>query len=168
MVAIQMHHDGGDNLRVFIADHLRHRGGIHPLQAFDARALVALQDAVDQVRGLVVAQRLPQHGTDVLIGIDKVDAAFRLTMEFAQYRLHLLAASLAHAGHRHAQLLHILGTEILEHFGGFLVPQCQHQDSRLSQAVVIAHSLTIHSLAISAVILGFNLANSRTWASISA
>jgi len=43
---------------MFVADHFGDAGGIQPFQAFDAGAFVALQDAVDEVRRLVVAERL--------------------------------------------------------------------------------------------------------------
>jgi hypothetical protein len=64
-----MHHDSGDDLRMFIGDEVRYRTGIHPLQAFDAAGVAVVQDAVEQACGLVIAQCFIQHVADVVAGI---------------------------------------------------------------------------------------------------
>ena len=58
LVEVQVHQDRGDDLRVLVAHQLGHRARLHPLQAFDAADVAALQDAVEQQVGLVLAERL--------------------------------------------------------------------------------------------------------------
>ena len=58
LVEIQVHQDGRDDLRMLVAQQLGHRAGVHPLQALDAGDVGALQDAVDQQVGLVLAGAL--------------------------------------------------------------------------------------------------------------
>ncbi len=69
LVGAQVNQDRRHDLRVLVAQQLGHRDGVHPLQALDARDVAALDDAVDQQVGLVVTQRLAQHGLDVLVGV---------------------------------------------------------------------------------------------------
>ena len=67
MVELEVDQDGGDDLRVFVADQVGHGGRVHPLEAFDAGGVAAVHDARDQVGGAVVAERLGQHGLDQLV-----------------------------------------------------------------------------------------------------
>src|SRR5690606_10320505 len=46
MVALEMHDDGRHDLGMLVAYELRNGGCVHPLEAFDARDIAALQDAV--------------------------------------------------------------------------------------------------------------------------
>ena len=48
LVKVQMHQNGRHDLRMLIAQQLRHRRRVHPLQALDARDIAALQNAVNQ------------------------------------------------------------------------------------------------------------------------
>ncbi|MCU0814512.1 MAG: hypothetical protein MUC32_09450, partial [Burkholderiaceae bacterium] len=77
VVELEVHEDRGDDLRVLVAQQLGHRTGVHPLQALDARDVAALQDAVEQQVGLVLAERLAQHALDVLVGVGHQRAVLR-------------------------------------------------------------------------------------------
>src|SRR5690606_11774357 len=44
-VGLQVHQNGGDDLRVLVTDQLGHTGRIHPLQAFNAGGVAGIHDA---------------------------------------------------------------------------------------------------------------------------
>ena len=112
---LQVHQDGGDDLGVLVADQVGHRAGIHPLQAFDARGLAALEDAGDEVGGLVVAQGLGQHIADVGIRIHVHRGMFVVDgVEFFQHRFHPGPGHGTQGGHGVAELLHFPGAELLQ------------------------------------------------------
>ena len=135
LVALEMDHDGRDDLRVLVADQLRHRARTHPLQAFDAAGVAALQNAVDQRGGFVVAERLLQHVADVIVGGDAHRAAaFRLLAEFADHVFDFLAADRLQARHRRAYLLHFARTEVLEDLGRLVFAERHHQDRAFHDA----------------------------------
>jgi hypothetical protein len=107
-----------------IAQQLGHRDGVHPLQALDAGDVAALDDAVDQQVGLVVAQRLAQHGLDVLVGVGHQRAHFRgLGREPIQHAVDAIAADGLELGDGFAEVLDLLGLEVLEDLGGLLFTQ---------------------------------------------
>jgi hypothetical protein len=92
LVELQVHQDGGDDLRVLVAQQFGHRARVHPLQALDAGDVVALQDAVDQQVGLVLAQRLAQHGLHVLVGVGHQHVFVgRDVLEVLEHAVHALA-----------------------------------------------------------------------------
>jgi hypothetical protein len=138
LVALEVDQDGGDDLRVLVADQFGHRGGVHPLQAFDAGSVLAAQDARQQHRGLVVAQRLGQHLADVFVGVEpdrRIE--FGLGPERGQHVDHLAVLDRLHGGHRRAQLEHFARAEEFHHLGRFGFAQRQHQDRRLLYTIVI-------------------------------
>ena len=69
LVEVQVHQNRRQNLRVLVAQQLGHRQRVHPFQAFDARDITALQNAVNQQRRLVVAQRALQHRAHVVVRV---------------------------------------------------------------------------------------------------
>jgi NAD(P)-dependent dehydrogenase (short-subunit alcohol dehydrogenase family) len=87
---------------------------VHPLQAFDAGDVAALQDAVDQQRGLVVAQRTAQHGLHVVAGVGDQEALRACRVgELHQHLVDLVARDGAGLGDGFAQALHLFGRECL-------------------------------------------------------
>ena len=52
LVAVEMHQDGGDNLGMLAPDQFRHRGRIHPFEAFYAAGVAAFENAADDIGGL--------------------------------------------------------------------------------------------------------------------
>ena len=57
VIVFEVHQNGGNDLRVLVANEIGNRWRIHPFQAFNAIGVAALQNTRDQVRCLVVAER---------------------------------------------------------------------------------------------------------------
>ena len=135
MVTLQVHQNGGDDLRVLMADQLGHRGRIHPAQALDARDVAALHDAVDQHAGLVVAQRTFQHATHVGVGIMHQRALLRgLLMKTFQNLLDMVLGRVLGPGHHFAQSLYLLRCQVLEDFGCRFLAQGEQQHGGITGA----------------------------------
>ena len=129
LIRIKVGQHDGDDLRVLVAHQIGNRTGLHPLQRFEALGIAAEQDAVDQARGLVFAECAHQYATHVIVG---TDAEAGLGVEFGdkafQHFGGALARDIGQGRHRLADLLHILGTHVLEHFGGFRLTEGHQQD----------------------------------------
>ena len=136
VVELQVHQDGGDDLRVLVLDQVGDGGGVHPLQAFDAGRVAALQDARDQVGGLVVAQRLGQHGADhAFVNGERRPLGGEL-LQFVEHRLDLFARHGLDLRHGVAELLDLLRPEMLQYFGGLVLAQRQEQHGALFQPLI--------------------------------
>ena len=70
LVRIEVGEHDGDDLRMLEPDQLGHRARVHPLQRLEALAGAADVDAVDDARGLVLAERVDQHLAQELVGAD--------------------------------------------------------------------------------------------------
>ncbi len=128
-MALQMHHDGGDDLRVFVADHLGHQRRLHQVQRLDAIVLTgALVDVFEQRAGALLPQRLHQHRAD-MVGREQIDGAELLAVgvEFLQRLRHLLLGDLRHVGHRRTELLDLLGRQELEDLCGAVLVEAHDQ-----------------------------------------
>ncbi|MPN46343.1 hypothetical protein SDC9_193929 [bioreactor metagenome] len=140
VVVFEVDEDGGDDLRVLVLDQVGDGLCVHPLQAFDARGFAALQDARDQVGGLVVAERLGQHRADVVIGVYMDGRMFLdVLVKVVEHGLDRGPRHRLEGGHRMAELLHLARAEVLEHFGGVVLAQRDEQGRALFQSVVSWH-----------------------------
>ena len=138
MVALQVHQDGGDDLRVLVAHQLGHGRRIHPLQAFDAADIVALQDAVEQQVGLVLAERALEHRAHVfVVVVDQHAAVTRHLAELVQYLVELVVADALHARDGLAHALHLLRRQVLEDLAGVFLAQRHQQDGGVLDALVV-------------------------------
>src|SRR6201996_1741639 len=138
LVEVEVHQDRRDDLRVFVAQQLGHRAGVHPLERLDAGDVAALQDAVDQQAGLVLAERLAQHGLDVFVGVlHQHVLGLRDGAEAVEHAVHALARDRLHAGDGLAQLLHFLGRKVLEDGGGLFLAEGHQQDRCVLDALVV-------------------------------
>ena len=61
LVKINMDQNSRHDLWMFVAQQLGHCRGIHPLQALDARGIVAAQDPIEQQGRFVITQRPLEH-----------------------------------------------------------------------------------------------------------
>ena len=89
---IQDDTDGGDDLRMLMADEFGHGLAIHPFQAFYTRRFTRAQNAVEQRAGFVITQCLGQHAADVIIRVYAYrGVVFSLLPECGQHRGKLIA-----------------------------------------------------------------------------
>ena len=117
VVVFQMHQNGRDDLGVFVLDQVGDGRCVHPLQALDTRGFTCLQDARNQVGSLVVAQRLGQHGADVVVGVDMDGRVlFGYLEELVQDAFDLGAGNRFERRHGVADLLDLAWPQVLEHF----------------------------------------------------
>jgi hypothetical protein len=135
LVELEVHQDGGDDLRMLVADQVGHGGRIHPLQALDAGRVVAGHDAADQAGGAVVAERLGQHGLDGFVVDRHRRALGGLLGEVVDHFFDALARHLLQRRHGVAELLHFLRPEVLQDLGSLVLPQRQQEDGGLFYAV---------------------------------
>ncbi|KAF1070496.1 MAG: hypothetical protein GAK39_01977 [Variovorax sp.] len=173
LLVLQVHQDGGHDLRMLAAQQFGHRQRVHPFQAFDAGDIAALQDAVDQQRGLVVAQGALEHRAHIAAGVVHQQALRgRVIGKAVDDEVHLLARDAAHVRNGLAELLHFLGCEVLEHLGRFLLAQGDQQDGGVVQASFVhisairvwqaqVASPLIQVLTMLATAIGFCLASWR-------
>ncbi len=137
MVALQVDQDGGDDLRVFVADELGHRLRVHPLEAFDTGGIAPAEDAVEQGSGLVVAQRLGQHAADVFVRIQTQRGGLAgFGDEGFQHFVDFLEADVAQRRHGRAELLDLFRAQVFHDFGGLILAQGEHEDGTFLNAVV--------------------------------
>ena len=128
-----MHQNGGDNLRMFVADNIGHSLRLHIVEAFDpGRTFVFLEDIFQQAGGTVFTQRLDQHGTQIIIGIYVqrriLNRRFlKLRQDFRQ----LGVGDLTHVGHRHAQLLNFFIIQVVKDLGGLVLTERHQHDGAL-------------------------------------
>ena len=117
---------------MLVADHVRHRTRLHPLEAVQATGAAAEQDAVDQVAGLVLAQCRGEHLADVAVGTDAQAGLVADDLdELAHHLLDLLAVDVAHAGHGDADALHFFRPEVTQHLRSVGLAQRKQQNRRL-------------------------------------
>ncbi len=129
LVGVEVSHDDRLDLRVLVADHVRHRPRLHPLEAVQAAGIATQQDAVDQAVGLVFAQGLGEHLAHVVIGADAQAGLVADDLdELAHDLFDLLTVHVAHLRHRHADPLDFLGPHVAQHLCSISGAQRQQQD----------------------------------------
>jgi hypothetical protein len=90
------------------------------------------------VVGALVAEGLGEHGLDVIVvGLDG-RALLGEQHHLVEDLLELLAALGRHRGHRGAELLDLLGAELLEHFGGLVGAQGHQEQGALVEPFIVA------------------------------
>ena len=85
-----MHQDSGDDLRVFVADQIGGALRLHKVERFHAGGgLARFENVFQQAGGTLFAQRLDQHRTQVVAGVDAqrrvlLGVVFELGQYFAE------------------------------------------------------------------------------------
>ncbi len=101
LATFEVDKDGGDNLRVLVANKVGGALRFHKVERFDAAGGIArFENIFQQAGGTLFAQRLDQHGTQVVVGVDVqrrklFGFVFKLRQHFGQ----LFVGDLAHVGH---------------------------------------------------------------------
>ena len=140
VVVLEVHEDGGDDLRVFVANEVGDRRRVHPFEAFDAVGVAALQNARNQVGRFVVAERLGQDRAHVGVAVDVHRRRFgRRALEVGKDFLDLGPGHRLQAGHGVAELLDFFRPEVFEDFRCVILAQGDEQDGALLDAVVSWH-----------------------------
>src|SRR5690606_11388550 len=70
VIAVEIRDDDRDDLRVLVADHVRDRTPVHPLQRLEALRLPADEDAIDQRARAILAERLDEHLAHVILAAE--------------------------------------------------------------------------------------------------
>src|SRR5690554_328593 len=167
LVTFKVNQNGSDDLRVLVANHFSDHRGFHQIQRIDtAAAALVLENVLDQAGGTLAAQRLGQHRADMFAGVEvERDELIGFVMKVEQYLPHLLVGDLGHGGHLHAQLLDLLGTQVLEHFRCAVLIEGEHQNGAAAHAGHGLgrgrHSLFIQLRMIMAIMRGSSWAISR-------
>ena len=169
-----MYKNGGNDLWVLIAQQLCHRQRIHPLQAFNARNISALQDTVNQQRCLVIPKGTAKHRTNVIARVRNQEALRRSSVrETVNHAVNLLARDRLHARDSLSKLLHFFRRKMLEYFRRLLFAKRHQQNRRVVQTFFIHETSSIQSQApqaaspctqvfrILATATGLALANTR-------
>ena len=116
-MAIQMHQDGGDDLRMLALDQLRDRLRIDPFEPFYTAGVVAFQNTADNVRRLVLAQRPFKYRSGIAFGVEIHKKVFSVgaVAKIAEHGIDLLLAQVLDFCHCDAQLLHLERVQMLEY-----------------------------------------------------
>ena len=140
LVALQVHEDRRDDLRMLVADQLGDGGGVHPLQAFDAARRRRLAGCGRAGRR-PCRRRAPSSAPsgcsrpesrpiDVCSLACCVNASSTSSIWSRVTPLQLR--------HRLADLLHFRGPRCLQHLGGFVLAQ-RHQQDRAVVSAGVTH-----------------------------
>ena len=137
LVGLQVHQDRGHDLRVLVAHQFGYRSRVHPAQVVDAGHAAAGTDAVDQQRGLVLAQGTAQHAVHVglVVGHQRAVVAGGL-LQAVHHRVDAFARHRLHARDGLAQPLHLAGRQMFEDLGRLLLAQRHEQDGGALQSFV--------------------------------
>jgi len=128
VVGIELHQQGGSDLRVLAAQHLADRLGIHPLELLDAAELVLVEDAADHQLCLVVVERAGQHAAHVIARIRGEQALVgRRLGKPLDHRVELFACDGTGRRDGFADLLHFLGRQITHDLRRVVLAQRHHQ-----------------------------------------
>ncbi|BBG30341.1 DNA-directed RNA polymerase, beta' subunit/160 kD [Zymobacter palmae] len=127
----QMDDDGGDDLRMFVADDFGHHGRFHAVECLNATFFLFLwiENLFHEAVGAVFAQGLEQDRAHMVRRIDAECAVLiHFVVEHVQRFADLLVRDLADLHHGTAQQLHVLDAEVLEHLDDGIFFERQHQD----------------------------------------
>ena len=100
--------DGGDNLRVLVANKVGGTLRLHKVKRFDpAGGIARFQNVFQQAGGTLFAQRLDQDGAQVVVGVDvERGKLFGFLLKFRQHFGQLFIGDLTHVGHGRTEDLH--------------------------------------------------------------
>ncbi len=148
LVALQVHQDGGDDLRVLVADQLGHRWRVHPLQAFDAGG-VACRPGCGSAATTPCRRRAPWSARWRMYSSESRPTAKSAVRSGRGSRPApppaARAGTLFMRRHGGAQLLHLARAEVFHHLGRLVLAEREHQDRALLYA-------DCHSLAFTHVL----------------
>ena len=138
LAAFEMHQDGGDNLRVFVADKVGGALRLHKVERFNAAGgIPRFEDIFQQAGGTFFTQRFNQHGTQVFVG---VDVECGILLKFRQHIGQLFVGNLAHVRHCRTQGLHFTRGEVLKHLCRTVFANGHQQDDAfIGAGKFIAH-----------------------------
>lgn len=111
LTALEMDQDGGDDLRVFIADQVGGALRLHKVERLHpGGGFAGFEDILQQAGGTLFAQRFHQHRSQVVAGVNAQGGElFGIVFKFRQDLAELFMRDLAHAGHGAAQKLDFAG-----------------------------------------------------------
>jgi|GEM_PF-6745484 len=143
LAAFKMHKDGGDNLRMLVADKIGSGLRLHKVERLDtAGGIARLENIFQQAGCTLFAKRFHQHRTQVVVGVDiERGELLCLLLKLLQNVGQLLVGDLAHAGHRGTQVLNLALGEVLEHLCRAVFANGHQQDDALFRSGKVTHSL---------------------------
>ena len=133
LTPFEVDQNGGDNLRVLVANKIGGALRLHKVERFDPAGGVArFENIFQQAGGALFAQRLNQHGAQVFVGVDvERGKLLGFLLKLRQHFCQLLVGDLAHVGHRRAEDLHFSLGEVFKHFRRAIFANGHQQDDAL-------------------------------------
>ncbi len=130
LTTFEVHKDGGDNLRVLVANKVGGALRFHKVERFDtAGGIARFQNIFQQAGGTLFAQRLDQHGTQVVVGVDvQRGKLFGFLFKLCQHFSQLLVGDLTHVGHGRTENLHFSLGEVFKHLCRAIFANGHQQD----------------------------------------
>ena len=130
LTAFEVDKDGGDNLRVLVADKVGGTLRLHKVERFDtAGGIARFQNVFQQAGGTLFAQRLDQHGAQVVVGVDvQRGKLFGFLFKLCQHFGQLLVGDLTHVGHGRTENLHFSLGEVFKHLCRTIFANGHQQD----------------------------------------
>ncbi|MGY3209749.1 hypothetical protein ACVWVS_003389 [Ewingella americana] len=128
LTAFQVHQNGGDDLRMLVADQVGRNLWLHEVEGFHAGGGFArLENIFQQAGGALFAQGFGQYRTQVLAGVNtQRGVLLGFVFKLAQHVAELLVGNLMDVGHRATDLLNFTRVEVLEHLHRAVFTQRDH------------------------------------------
>ena len=141
LAAFKMHKNGGDNLRMLVADNIGGALRFHKVERFDAAGgFAGFENIFQQAGGTLFAQRFDQHRTQVFISVDaQCGKLFSFLLELCQHVGQLFVGDLLDVGHRRTELLHFAGAEVFEHLSRAIFANRHQQNDAFVDSGKITH-----------------------------
>ncbi|AEW74312.1 hypothetical protein EcWSU1_02881 [Enterobacter ludwigii] len=130
LATFEVDKNGGDNLRVLVADKVGGTLRLHKVERLNtAGGIARFQNVFQQAGGTLFAQRLDQHGAQIVVGVDvERGKLFGFLLKFRQHFRQLFVRDLAYVCHCRTENLYFALGEVFEHLGRTVFANGHQQD----------------------------------------
>ena len=130
LTTFEVNQDGGDNLRVLVANKVCGTLRLHKVERFDpAGGIARFENVLQQAGGTLFAQRLNQHGAQIVVGVDVERCKlFGFLLKLRQHFGQLFVGDLTHVGHGRTQNLYFSLGEVFKHLSRTIFANGHQQD----------------------------------------
>lgn len=136
-----MHQNGGDNLRMLVADKVGGALRLHKVERFNtAGGIAGFQNIFQQAGGAFLAQRFHQHGAQIFVGVDiQRGKLFCFLLKLGQHFRQLFVGDLAYVRHRCTERLNFARGKVLKHLRRAIFANGHQQDDAFIGTAKITH-----------------------------